>query len=234
MKRILVVDDEPSLLCVLHQGLMDKGFEVKDAANGAEALRYLAASFPDLVLLDAMLPDWDGFELCGLIREQGYITLPILLLTARSNVCDKIAGLNEGADDYITKPFDFDELLAHIRAALRRLEGIPRLPEKICVDDLLLDTRLRHVWRGKRSIELTRREYDLLELLMQNAGQVLTKERIFERIWGYENTTGWEIIKVYINYLRAKLNQGGRPDLIQAIRGVGYLLSPNGHTGKSV
>lgn len=234
MKYILVVDDEPSVLHVLHRGLTRKGFEVRDATNGEETLRLLSATLPDLLLLDVMLPDQDGFTLCRTIREQGYITLPILLLTARDQVSDKIAGFNEGADDYITKPFNFEELIAHIRAALRRVEGVPRLPEQMRVDDLFLDTRRRQVWRGERLISLTKREYDLLELLMQHVGQVLPKERIFERVWGYENGTGWEVTKVYINYLRTKLNEGGRPNLIHTIRGVGYLLKAEAHSSESL
>ena len=224
MKRILVVDDEPSIQRFLKCGLTHEGFDVREALTGAEALHQLRTSFPDLILLDVMLPDRDGFDLCRSIREQGYVTLPILLLTAKDEVSDKIEGLNDGADDYITKPFDFEELIAHIRAALRRVAEVPRLPEKIFISDLIRDTRSRHVWRGRKQIELTRREYDLLELLARNAGRVLTKERIFERIWGYDNDAGLEVIKVYINYLRAKLNEGGEADPIQAVRGVGYMF----------
>lgn len=226
MKRILVVDDEPVARHTLHRGLTYKGFEVREAATGAETLNQLALNLPDLLLLDVMLPDRDGLALCRTIREQGYLVLPILLVTAKDEARDKIAGLDEGADDYITKPFDFEELVARIRAALRRVEEVPRLPEKMRVGDLFLDTRQRRVWRGARLIELTKKEYDLLEMLMQNAGLVLTKERIFERVWGYDNDcdTGWEIVKVYINYLRTKLNQGGMPNLIQTRRGVGYVL----------
>ncbi len=235
MKRILLVDDEPSILSFLKRGLLYKGFEVLEAANGEEALHQLERGSPDLVLLDVILPDQNGFELCRAIREQGYVSLPVLMLTAKDEVSDKIAGLDGGADDYITKPFDFEELVAHIRAALRRVEGVPHLLERIQINDLLIDTRSRLVWRGKRQVELTKKEYDLLELLAQNAGQVLTKERIFERVWGYDNDAGLEVIKVYINYLRAKLNEGGKADLIHAVRGVGYILKseadPTGRDG---
>jgi two-component system response regulator MprA len=224
MKRILVVDDEGAIRGFLKRGLQYKGFDVLEASTGAEALRQLRLGSPDLVLLDVVLPDANGFDLCRSIREDGYVVLPIILLTARDEVSDKIAGLDEGADDYITKPFDFAELLAHIRAALRRIEGVPHLAVHIQVGDLLLDRKSRRVWRGNRQIDLTKKEYDLLELLAQNAGQVLTKERIFERVWGYDNDAGLEVIKVYINYLRAKLNAGGKADLIQAVRGVGYTL----------
>lgn len=224
MRQILVVDDEPSVLHILHRGLTLKGFTVRDATNGEEAFHQLASHFPDLLLLDVMLPDKDGFTLCRMIREEGYTTLPILLLTAKDDVHDKIIGLDEGADDYITKPFDFEELIAHIRAALQRSEGVSHFPEKLCIGDLFLDTQRRQVWRGAKAIELTKREYEVLELLAQNAGRVLTKERIFERVWGYNNDTSLEVIKVYINYLRAKLNEGGLPNLIHVVRGVGYML----------
>ena len=224
MRRILLVDDEPAILRFLKRALEYKGFEVTEAMTGAEALHHLQSDSPDLMLLDVILPDSNGLDLCRAIRDQGYIRLPILILTARDEVKDKIAGLEGGADDYITKPFDYDELVAHIRAALRRVEGIPHLSEKIHVGDLQIDTSSRRVWRDRREIELTRREYDLLELLAQNAGQVLTKERIFERVWGYDNDASLEVIKVYINYLRAKLNEECKPDLIHAVRGVGYML----------
>jgi two-component system response regulator MprA len=152
--------------------------------------------------------------------------LPILMLTAKDDLPDKIAGLESGADDYITKPFAFEELLARIRAALRRVEDRFQHSREIQVGSLVIDTAARQVWRDGTLIELTMREYDLLELLAQHAGQVLTKEVIFERIWGYDNEAGMEIIKVYINYIRSKLNAGGKTDLIHSVRGVGYILKP--------
>lgn len=224
MKRILVVEDEPHLADALSQTLAYKGFTVQIASNGEAALEQIQNSPQDMVLLDVMLPDMDGFEVCRRLRDMSGRMFPILMLTAKDAVKDKIAGLDSGADDYITKPFDFDELLAHIRAGLRRFIGNARSARKLVVGDLSLDTEMRQVWRAGRLIALTKREYELLELLVQNAGRVLTKERIFERIWGYDNPAGFEVIKVYINYLRAKLNAGGRPDLIHAVRGVGYVL----------
>jgi two-component system response regulator MprA len=146
------------------------------------------------------------------------------MLTARDELTDKIAGLNSGADDYITKPFDFEELVARIRAALRRAESLQPLLQIIEVGDMIIDNAAHQVTRAGKLIELTRREYDLLELLAQNVGCVLTKERIFERVWGYDNEAGLEVIKVYINYLRTKLNSDDQPNLIHAIRGVGYML----------
>jgi|SwirhisoilCB2_FD_contig_31_18458106_length_978_multi_9_in_0_out_0_1 two-component system response regulator MprA len=224
MKRILAVDDETPIRSFLKRGLEYKGFDVLEASTGEEALQQLRTSSPDLLLLDVVLPDVDGMTLCRAIREEGYTTLPILMLTAKDEISDKIAGLDDGADDYITKPFDFLELLAHIRAAFRRVEDVAHLDTRIQVGDVSLDTRSRLAWREGQLLELTKKEYDLLELLARNAGQVLTKTRIFERIWGYDNDAGLEVIKVYINYLRAKLNAGGKPDLIQAVRGVGYTL----------
>lgn len=223
MKRILVVEDEPQVAYALSRGLTYKGFDVKVATSGAAALEEIQNCPRDLVLLDVMLPDMDGFEVCSRLRDMEDKALPIVLLSARDEVRDKITGLDSGADDYLTKPFDFEELLARIRARLRR-GGKNRSSRKIVVGDLVLDTATRQAWRGGRPLELTRREFDLLSLLAQNVGHVLTKECIFEHIWGYDNESGLEVIKVYIRYLRAKLNAGGRPDLIHALRGVGYVL----------
>ncbi len=195
------------------------------ARSGEMALSHLEA-LPDLVLLDVMLPDIDGFELCRRIRAMGHATLPILMLTAKDAQADKIAGLDCGADDYITKPFDFEELLARIRAALRRVREQSSSLSKIEVADVLIDPTTRQVWRGSDLLELTVREYDLLELLARNAGQVLTKGQIFEQVWGDDNDIGWEVVKVYVNLLRAKLNAGGRTDPIHTVRGIGYMFMP--------
>ncbi len=227
MKRLLVVEDEPQILRFLRRGLTYRGFEVHTACSGHEALEYAQECLPDLIVLDVLLPDIDGFEVCRRLRRNGEIGLPILMLTARDEVTDKIAGLDSGADDYITKPFDFDELLARIRAAFRRREGIPRLTARIQVGDLLLDVTTRQAWRDDHLLNLTKREYDLLELLAEHKGQVLTKSQIFERVWGYDNEAGLEVIKVYINYLRTKLNGENKPDLIHAVRGIGYTLKPD-------
>jgi len=226
MKHILVVEDEPQITHFLKRGLTYKGFEVIAAGNGTQALLEAKAYTPDLVILDVMLPDMDGFEVCRRLRAMNDNSLPILILTARDEVNDKIVGLESGADDYVTKPFDFEELVARVRAGLRRATTIKQEPLHIEVGPLVLESASRQVWRDGEQIELTRREYDLLELLAQNAGHVLTKGRIFERVWGYDNEAGLEVIKVYVNYLRTKLNAGGKPDLIHAIRGIGYMLKP--------
>jgi DNA-binding response OmpR family regulator len=224
MQRILVVEDDLQIAHVLKRGLTYKGFAVTVATSGTAALEDVRTGRQDLVVLDVMLPDMDGFEVCRSLREMKGKTFPILMLTARDGVTDTIDGLESGADDYITKPFDFEEVLARIRAALRRVTDMAQPAQKIEVGDLTLDPASRQVWRGGHAIELTKREYDLLELLARNAGLVLTKERIFERVWGYDNEAGQEIIKVYINYLRAKINIAGKPDLLHAVRGVGYTL----------
>jgi DNA-binding response OmpR family regulator len=228
-KRILVVEDEPQIAHALRRGLIYKGFEVLIAPSGEQALEAMQAFAPDLVLLDILLPDMDGYDVCRRLRADQDKALQILILTAKDELSDKIIGLDSGADDYITKPFVFEELLARIRAALRRVEATTKQTREIRVGDLTIDTAARQVWRVGTSIELTTREYDLLELLAQHAGQVLPKELIFEHVWGYDNEAGLEIIKVYINYLRAKLNRGGQPDMISTVRGVGYRLkAPSG------
>src|SRR5947207_15758918 len=183
MKRILVVEDEPQITQFLKRGLSYKGFEVMVASRGEQALHATWEYSPDLVVLDIMLPDIDGCEVCRRIRANGNTTLPILMLTAKDDVSDKIVGLDSGADDYITKPFVFEVLLARIRAGLRRVEVKTHLAKEIKVGDLVIDTAGRQAWRDGRLLELTMREYDLLELLVQHTGQVLTKEIIFERIW---------------------------------------------------
>lgn len=225
-KRILIVEDEPQIVNFLQRGLGYKGFEVITAYNGQQALRIFQSSQPDLIVLDIKLPDIDGYQVCRYIRASGDEYLPILMLTAKDELSDKIIGLESGADDYITKPFVFEELLARIRAGLRRAEARNRHAQHISVGDLVIDTEARQVTRDGIPIELTVREYDLLVLLAQNAGHVLTKDSIFEHIWGYDNEAGLDIIKVYINYLRMKLNVGNKPDIIHTIRGVGYMLKP--------
>jgi DNA-binding response OmpR family regulator len=226
MKHILVVEDEPQISHFLKRGLSYKGFEVMATGSGTQALHNAKISMPDLVILDVMLPDMNGFEVCKQLRSMTNTLLPILILTARDEVDDKVMGLESGADDYITKPFDFEELVARIRASLRRVVTTQQKSPRIEVGPLVIDPMSRQVWRDNQQIELTRREFDLLELLAQNAGQVLTKGRIFERVWGYDNEAGFEVIKVYVNYLRSKLNAGDKPDLIHAVRGIGYTLKP--------
>lgn len=223
-KQILVVEDEEQILQFLQRGLLYKGFTVITASSGEEALALAVDCHPDLVLLDIMLPDFSGIDVCRALRFRKIEALPILMLTAKDERTDKILGLESGADDYITKPFDFEELVARIRAALRRVESTHVRSARREVGDLVIDATLHCAWRAGELLPLTKREYDLLDLLAQHVNHVLTKEQIFEQIWGYDNEAGLEVIKVYINTLRAKLNAGGKPDMISAIRGVGYML----------
>jgi two-component system response regulator ArlR len=224
MNHILVIMDEPDMVSLLAHSLGREGFEVIAANTGNEVLAQLYRSTPDLVLLDAMLPDMDGFEVCRRIRATRKRPLAILMLSARAAVADKVRGLESGADDYITKPFAFAELLARIRAGIRRVHEFIEPLQQLEVGDLLIDISARRVWRSGELVELTKKEYDLLEFLARNAGRVLTRESIFDRVWGWDSQANWEVIKVYINYLRVKLNAGGKVNLIHAVRGVGYVL----------
>ena len=226
MKRILIVEDEIQISSFLKRGLTFKGFDVIVVPTGTQALTLVQSDTPDLVVLDIMLPDIDGFEVCRRLRMDGFKTLPVLMLTAKDEVSAKITGLDSGADDYITKPFVFEELLARIRAGLRRVATTESNTKEITVGDITVNTAARQVFRAGTLIDLTMREYDLFLLLIQNAGCVLTKEVIFERIWGYDNEAGMEIIKVYINYIRSKLTRDGKPNVIHTVRGVGYILKP--------
>ncbi|HEX3640028.1 MAG TPA: response regulator transcription factor [Ktedonobacteraceae bacterium] len=227
MKYILTIEDEPDMTDLLASRLRKEGLEIMIASSGKEALGKIGTgSSPDLVLLDTMLPDMSGLEVCRRLRTMKKRPFPILMLSARQQLADKIAGLDSGADDYITKPFDFDELAARIRTSLRRAEEITRGARTIEIGDLLINTSARQVWRAGERIELTKREYDLLVLLARNAGHVLTKGCIFEHVWGSDSEAGWEGIKVYVNSLRSKLNASGKPNMISCIRGIGYVLRP--------
>jgi two-component system, OmpR family, response regulator MprA len=220
MARILVIEDEPDIASFLRRGLIYKGFTVDHAPTGAAGLDLARDSDPDLVILDLMLPDMDGVEVCRRLRAAGDV--PVIMLTARDAVAEKVAGLDAGADDYLTKPFAFDELLARVRAAFRRRQ--PPAMESLRVGDLIIRPAARAVTRAGRSIQLTAREFDLLEYLARHAGQVLTKDQIFSRVWGYDELDESDAIKVYVSYLRRKLNGAGEPDLIHSVRGVGYML----------
>ncbi len=220
MTRVLVVEDEPNIAGFIQRGLIYKGYDVDVAASGEEALETAQRRLPDLVILDLMLPGIDGIEVCRRLRAAD--DLPIIMLTARDSVSDKVRGLESGADDYITKPFEFEELLARVRAALRRGSG--RNAKVLRVGDLTIKPASREVTRGSRIIDLTAREYELLEFLARHAGEVVTKETLFEKVWGYDFEIESDAIKVYISYLRKKLNAEGEPDLIHAVRGVGYML----------
>jgi two-component system response regulator MprA len=219
MATILVVDDDPKILSVLGRGLRFEGYDVQLAADGLEALRIARVEPLDLVVLDVMLPGMDGLEVCQRLRRG--TNVPILMLTARDAVPDRIAGLDRGADDYLIKPFDFDELLARIRALLRRSHPIGE--GTLTFGDLRLDTRTREAERDGRRIDLTTREYELLLLFLQHPRQVLTREQILDRLWG-DASVDSNAIEVHIARLRDKLEADGEPRLIQTVRGAGYAL----------
>ncbi len=217
--RLLVIEDEPDIADFIRRGLLLRGYDVDVAEDGGDGLERAHAHVPDAVVLDLMLPDMDGIEVCRRLRAA--LGVPVIMLTARDSVSDKVAGLDAGADDYVTKPFAFEELLARVRAALRR-----RTPpeETIALADLVIRPAAREVRRGRRQIELTAREFDLLLFLARNAGKVVTKREILEHVWGYGFDIESDPVRVYVRYLRKKLNAAGEPDLIHAVRSVGYIL----------
>jgi len=221
MSRVLVVEDEPDIADFIRRGLTYKGYEVDVAGSGEEALERARDQLPDLVILDLMLPGVDGVEVCRRLRAAEEI--PIIILTARDTVADKVNGLEAGADDYVTKPFEFAELLARVGAALRRQQAKTGAAV-IRVADLVIQPSSREVLRGTREVELSAREYDLLEFLARHVGEVVSKETLFEKVWGYDFEVESDAIKVYVRYLRRKLNASGEPDLIHSVRGVGYML----------
>jgi two-component system response regulator MprA len=220
--KILVVDDERAVRDSLRRALELQGYEVDLAGDGAEALARLEANGQvDAVLLDVLMPGIDGLEVCRRIRRSGN-HVPVLMLTARDAVDDRVAGLDAGADDYVVKPFALDELLARVRALLRR--ALPTADGVLRFADLELDTGTREVRRNGDKIELTRTEFNLLELFLLNPRQVLTRSIIFERVWGYDFGFASNSLDVYIGYLRRKTEAGGKPRLIHTVRGVGYAL----------
>jgi two-component system, OmpR family, response regulator MprA len=220
--KVLVVDDERAVRDSLRRALELEGYEVELAVDGGEALHRLEANGqPDAVILDVLMPGVDGLEVCRRIRGKGN-PVPVLMLTARAEVENRVSGLDAGADDYLPKPFALEELLARLRALLRR--SAPETDGLMRFADLELNPATREVKRGGTSIELTRTEFNLLELFMRNPRQVLTRSVIFERVWGYDFGFASNSLDVYIGYLRRKTEVDGRPRLIQTVRGVGYAL----------
>jgi len=220
--RVLVVDDERAVRESLRRALELEGYDVELSADGREALgRLQAGPDPDAVILDVLMPEVDGLEVCEELRRSGS-RLPVLMLTARAEVENRVAGLDAGADDYLTKPFALEELLARLRALLRRTSD--GSGETLRFADLELDPRTREVHRAGDPIELTRTEFSLLELFLLNPRQVLTRSLIFERVWGYDFGAGSNSLDVYVGYLRRKTEADGKPRLIQTVRGVGYAL----------
>jgi two-component system OmpR family response regulator len=223
--RLLVVDDEPNIVELLSTSLRFAGFAVATAVTGNDAVKAVERHKPDLVLLDVMLPDVDGFVVLRRLRE-GRDRLPVLFLTARDANDDKVTGLTLGGDDYVTKPFSLEEVVARIRAVLRRTRASDGdRPARLSVADLDLDEESHEVWRGDREIQLSPTEFNLLRYLMVNTGRVLSKSQILDHVWSYDFDGDANIVESYISYLRRKLDDGREP-LIHTVRGVGYVLRP--------
>jgi two-component system, OmpR family, response regulator MprA len=226
MARILVIDDDEQLGSALRRALAYDDYDVGLARDGIEGLRLAHQLEPDLVVLDVLMPSIDGFEVCRRLRAGGDV--PILMLTARDEIADRVQGLDSGADDYLVKPFAVDEFLARVRALLRRRASDGRVAQELRFGDLQLDTITREAFRGERRIELSTREYELLALFLSNPGRVLSRETIFDRIWNYDFGSHSNLIEVYVGYLRQKLERGGGTRLIQTVRGAGYVLRDGG------
>ncbi len=224
--RVLIVDDDSGVRQAIGRALRFEGYEVTESADGATALETVAAAAPDAIVLDVVMAELDGLEVCRRLRADG-LEIPILVLTARHELADRVAGLDAGADDYLVKPFALEELLARLRALLRRLSGHDGGTGTLAVADLELEIGSRQVKRAGRTVDLTRTEFQLLELLLRNAGQVLTRDVIFERVWGYDFGTSSNSLDVYIGYLRRKTEAEGEQRLIHTVRGVGYVARLN-------
>ena len=222
-KKILIIEDEKALARLLDLALTHEGYETKSEYDGDRGFEDVSRYEPDLILLDLMLPGMDGIEICRKVREFSFV--PILMLTARGETVDKVTGLDCGANDYMTKPFEMDELLARIRATLRPSENSAEQFEILAVKDLWMDLRHHVVKRSETVISLTKREFDLLEYLMKNRGIVLTREQILERVWGLDYEGEANVVDVYIRYLRSKIDEPFEPKLIHTVRGFGYALS---------
>ena len=221
--RLLVVDDDRAVRDALRRALTLAGYEVECAEGGGEAIELVAEELPDAVVLDVGMPEIDGLEVCRRLRLLGN-RVPILMLTARVEVSDRIAGLDAGADDYLVKPFDVEELKARLRALLRRSQDEEQDPDELSFAELALDRARHGAAVGDEFVELTRTEFQLLELLMRNPRRVLTHSLIYDRVWGYDFGPASNALRVYIGYLRRKLESLGAPALIHTVRGVGYML----------
>jgi two-component system response regulator MprA len=222
-ERILIIEDDPAILKVLQRGLAYEGYTVDVATDGRAGLNLAHDHHPDLVIIDWMLPGMDGLEVCRRLRLQG--GLPLLMLTAKDTIQDRVQGLDAGADDYIVKPFNLDELTARIRALFRRTQTERNQVYQFA--DLTMDSDSRQVMRGKRLVPLTAKEYELLELFLRHPRQVLTREVIFDRVWGYDFGGESNVLEVYIRYLRQKLEAENESRLIHTVRSVGYVLREN-------
>ncbi|MEK6276225.1 MAG: response regulator transcription factor [Actinomycetota bacterium] len=219
--RILIVEDDVKMAALLRRGLREEGVAVDVAGRGEDALWRAGATEYDAIVLDVMLPGIDGFETCRRLREDG-VWAPVLMLTARDAVEDRVAGLDGGADDYLTKPFSFSELLARLRALARR--GSPERPAVLSVGDLRLDPASGQVWRGETEIDLSPREFSLLEAFMRHPGEVLSRYQLLERAWDFEYENRSNVIDVYVRYLREKIDRPFKVKSLETVRGVGYRL----------
>jgi two-component system, OmpR family, response regulator MprA len=219
---LLIAEDDRAVRESLTRALQLEGYDVVTAGDGAEALRAAGSADPDVIVLDVSMPIIDGLTVCKVLRADGN-KVPILMLTARTETRDRVAGLDAGADDYVPKPFELDELLARLRALLRRAQPEPGTEhEELRLTDLRIEPAARRAWRGSRELELSKTEFDLLELLLRNQGVVLDHTTIYERIWHYDFGPDSKNLAVYIGYLRRKTEADGEPRLIQTVRGVGY------------
>ena len=218
--RILVVDDDPRIASSLRRALLYEGYEVDTAADGIEGLASARRLAPDLVILDVMMPGLDGIEVCRRLRAGGEVA--ILMLTALDATSARVEGLDSGADDYLVKPFAYEELLARVRALLRR--GAGRTPRVVSYGGVQLDLDTREVTRGERPVNLTAKEFELLEHLLRQPRRVFTRDQLLESVWGIESEATSNVVDVYVGYLRQKLEQAGEPRLLQTVRGVGYAL----------
>lgn len=219
-QNILAIDDDPAVTDLLKRGLSYEGYSVRVANSGKAGLDQAREHAPDVVILDVMMPEMDGLEVCRRLKQGSDVA--VLMLTARDSVADRVTGLETGADDYLIKPFAFEELVARVRALLRRHDT--EKPEVLTYGDLSLDTGSRLASRSGRQVELSTTEYNLLHLLLRNREQVLTRDRIMDAVWGYDFGGDSNVLEVYVRYLRSKLESEGEPRLIQTVRGAGYVL----------
>lgn len=221
---ILVIDDDEKITSMLRRGLAFEGYDVHTARNGTEGLSMVMTSDPDLIILDVMMPEIDGFEVCRRLREGGS-HVPVLMLTAKDEVENRVKGLDTGADDYLVKPFALEELLARVRALLRRKEPAEDAAgHRLIFEDIVMDMDSREVIRSGHRLELTAKEFDLLHLFMQNPKRLLTRDLIMDKIWGYDYSGESNVLEVYIAMLRSKTEEHGGKRVIQTIRGAGYIL----------
>jgi len=225
-QRILIVDDDEKIISMLRRGLAFEGYEVLTASNGEQGLNKMMESEPDLVILDVMMPKVDGWEVCRRIREAGS-SVPVIMLTAKDDIKDRVKGLDNGADDYLVKPFALEELLARVRALLRRKSSeteVESISRQVAYENLVLDLDMRQVIRDGHTIELTTKEFELLHLFMLNPKRVLTRDMIMEKIWGYDFSGESNVLEVYVAMLRQKTEEFGGKRIIQTVRGAGYVL----------